>query len=136
MKIPTEEVGGLIHPIGRRATKRKEKEQVVYPVLDLVTTEMSTLRATNVKNSTMFGRYVSMQENTANAALKAIELRDRQQFLKEREQCFKEMKCNDRFLGMNIAEMCPEDQARYAKLKKKLGDATAKNLLLLILTLL
>ena len=52
-----------------------------------------------------------MQENTVNAALKAIEQRDRQQFLKEMEQCLKEMKYKDRILGMNIAEMCPEDQA-------------------------
>ena len=50
----TEKIGGLIHPIGRKATKRKAKEQVVDPVLDLVTKEMSILRATNVKNNTMF----------------------------------------------------------------------------------
>ena len=48
-----EEISGLICPIGRKTAKRKAKEQVADPVLDLVTKEMLTLRATNVKNSTM-----------------------------------------------------------------------------------
>jgi len=58
---PTEVVGGLIHPIGTKAAKRKAKELVADPVLDIVTTEMSTIRATNVKNSTMFEQYVLAQ---------------------------------------------------------------------------
>ena len=101
----------LIHPTGRKATKRKVKEQVADLVLDLVTKEMSTLGATNVKNNTMFERYVLAQEKKANAALNVVELRDRHQSLKEREQHLKEMKYEDRILLMNIVEMCLEDKA-------------------------
>ena len=52
----------------------------------------------------MFERYVLPQEKKADAAEKAVELRDRHQRLKE-------MKYEDKILKMNIAEMCLEDQA-------------------------
>jgi len=55
---PTEEVGGLIRPIGRKAAKRKAKERAHDSVLDVVTKELSALGTTNVKNNTMFERYV------------------------------------------------------------------------------
>ena len=83
---PTEVVGGLIRPIGTKAAKRKAKELVADPVLDIVATEVSTIRATNVKNSTMFERYVLAQERKEDASIKAGKLRDRHQSFKEREQ--------------------------------------------------
>ena len=73
----TEEVGGLIRLTGRKVATRKAKKQVVDPVLELVTREMSTLGGTNVKNSTMFELYILAQEKKAGTALKAVELRDR-----------------------------------------------------------
>ena len=83
--IRTKKVGGLIRSIGRKAAKRKAKGQVTYPVLDLVTKEMSTSGATNIKNSNIFERYVLAQGNKGYAAMKTIKLRDRHQSLKERE---------------------------------------------------
>jgi len=59
---PIEEAGGLICPIGRKAAKRKAKEIAHDSVLDVVTNELSTLGTTNVKNSTMWERYVIAQE--------------------------------------------------------------------------
>ena len=126
---------GLSAPIGTKAAKRKAKELVADPVLDIVTIEVSTIRATNVKNSTMFERYVLAQEKKAEAAVKAVKLRDRHQSLEERKQHLKEMKYEDRILKMNIAEMCPEDQARYGPIQEELGVATVKTRPPLILTL-
>ena len=40
---PTEVVGGLIRPIGTKAAKRKAKALITNPVLDIVTTDMSTI---------------------------------------------------------------------------------------------
>ena len=57
--------------MGSKAAKRKMKEKAQDPVLDVVTKELSTLGTTNVKNNTMFERYVLAQEKNANAAQKA-----------------------------------------------------------------
>ena len=52
----------MIHPIGRQAARRKAKEKVHDLMLNVVTNELSTLGITNVKNSTMFERYVLVQD--------------------------------------------------------------------------
>ena len=117
---PTEVVSGLIHPVGTKVTKRKAKEQVADPVLNIVTTKMSTLRVTNVKNRIKFEQYVLAQEKKADAAVKAVELRDQQQSLEERKQRLKDMKYEDKILKMNIAEMCPEDQPRYGPIPEEI----------------
>ena len=70
---PTEKVGGLICPIGRKPAKRKAKERAHELVLDVVTKELSTLGTTNVKNSTMWERYVIAQEKKAVATKVKVE---------------------------------------------------------------
>ena len=56
-------------------------------MLDVVTKELSTLGTTNVKNSTMWERYVLAQEKAevtkvkADTSKKAVELRDSYQRL-------------------------------------------------------
>ena len=80
-------------------------------MLDLMTEELSPLGTRNVKNSTMFEQYVLVQERKEDAALKDVQLRDRHQALKEREQPLKEMKYKDRILRINFVEICAEDQA-------------------------
>lgn len=42
--------------------------------------------------------------------MQAVQLRDRHQVLKEREQCLKEMKYEEKIVRMNIVEMCAEGQ--------------------------
>jgi len=97
-------------------------------VLDLVTTEMSTLWATNMKNSTMIERYVLAQEKKVDAVVKAVELRDRQQSLEERKQRLKEMKYGDKILKISIAKMCPEDQAQYGPIQEEIRSRYCQNL--------
>ena len=75
------------------------------------TKELSVLGETNVKNSTMFEQYVLARENKVEAAQQFVQLRDRHQAFKGREQCLKEIKYQDKILSMNISEMCAEDQA-------------------------
>ena len=75
--------------------------------------ELSTLGTTNVKNNSMFERYVLAQERKADAAQKAIELRNR-------HERFQGMKFEDKILKMNIIEMCPEDQARYSPIQEEI----------------
>jgi len=50
-------------------------------------------------------QYVQVQQRRAIAAEKAIELRDRQQSFKEREQQLKEIKYEDKIFKMNIAKI-------------------------------
>jgi len=80
---PTEEVGGLLRPIGRKATKRNAKMKVQDLAVDVVTNELSTMGTTNVKNSVMWERYVIAHEKKteaakvkAEAAKRAVELID------------------------------------------------------------
>ena len=124
---PTEVVGGLIRPIGTKVAKRKAKELSTDPVLDIVSTEMSAIRTTNEKNSTMFEQYVLAQKKKAEAAMKVVELRDRHLSLEERKQRLKEMKYEDKILKMNIAEMCPEDQARYGPIQEEIRSCYRQN---------
>ena len=42
-----------------------------------------------------------------------MQLRDRHQLFKEREQHLKKIKCGDWILSMNISEICVENQARH-----------------------
>jgi len=78
------------------------KEKAQDPMLDVVTKVLSTLGTTNVKNYTMFKRYVSAQEKKADAAQKDVQLRDPHQRLRK-------MKYEGKILKMNIAEMYPEN---------------------------
>ena len=116
----TEQVGGLIRPIGRKAAKRKAKERAHDSVLDVVTKELSTLGTTNVKNSTMFERYVIAQEKKAEAAKVKAEAAKRAVELIDSHQHFQRMKYEDKILRMDIAKMCPEDQARYGPLQEEI----------------
>jgi len=100
---PTD-VGGLIRPIRSKATKRNAKEKAPDLVLEVVTRELSTLGTTNLRNSTMFERYVLPQEKKADAAEKAVELRDRHQRLKEMKYEDKILKM---ILGANTAKPHP-----------------------------
>jgi len=116
----TEQVGGLIRPIGRKAAKRKAKERTHDSVLDIVTNELSTLGTTNVKNSTMFERYVIAQETKAAAAKVKAEAAKRAVELIDSHQHFQQMKYEDKILRMDIAKMCPKDQARYGPLEEEI----------------
>jgi len=80
-------------------------------VLDVVTKELSTLGTTNVKNSTMWERYVIAQEKRAEAAKVKAEATKRVVELKDSHQRLERMKYEDKILRMDIAKMCPEDQA-------------------------
>lgn len=66
-----------------------------------------------MKNNSMFERYVLAQERKVDAAQKAIELRNR-------HECLRGMKYEDKILKMNIAEMCPEDQTRYGPIQEEI----------------
>ena len=113
---PTEEVGGLIRPIERKVAKRKAKERAHASVLDVVTKELSTMGTTNVKNSTMFERYVIAQEKKAEPAKVKAEAAKRVVELIDSHQHSQRMKYEDKILRMDIAKMCPDDQARYGPL--------------------
>jgi len=108
---PIEEVGGLICPIGRKAAKRKAKERVHDLVLDVVTKELSTLGTANVKNNTMWERYVIAQEKRAEGAKVKAETAKRAVELRDSHQRLERMKYEDKILKMDIAKMCPEVQA-------------------------
>ena len=116
----TEQVGRLTRPIGRKAAKRKAKERAHDSILDVVTKELSTLGTTNVKNSTMFERYVIAQEKKAEAARVKAEAAKRAVELIDSHQQFQRMKYEDKILRMDIGKMCPEDQARYGPLQEEI----------------
>jgi len=59
------------------------KKKAQDPVLDVLTRESSTWRIKNVKNNIIFEIYILAQGKKEDAAVKAIELRDRYQCLKE-----------------------------------------------------
>jgi len=61
-----------------------------------------------------------MHKKMADAAMEVVQLRDRHQSFKERKQCLKEIKYEDKILKMNIVEMCPEDQARYDPIQEEI----------------
>ena len=75
----------------------------------------------------MFERYVLAQVQKADAAVKAVELRDRQESLEERKQRLKEMKYENIILKMNIAEMCPEDQAQFGPIQEEIKSRYREN---------
>jgi len=105
---PTTEVGGIIRPMGRKAAKRKVKAVVEDPMVEVMTKELSILGSTTLKDSEMFARYVVAQETKAQTSKQAIQLRDRHQSFKERQQCLKKLKYEDWILSMDICATCSE----------------------------
>ena len=95
--IPIEEVAGLIRPMGRKAAKRKAKKKAHGLVLDLIVKELSTLGITNVKNYTMFERYVLTQEKKADVAKQKADVAQKVVQLRDRYQCLQEMKTRARY---------------------------------------
>jgi len=110
---PNEEGDGLLHPIGRKAAKRKAKEKVEHPYMEVMTKELAQFETSTVEKNSILAQYVQIQHRKAMAAEEAIELRDRHQSFKEEEQHLKVKKYEDKILKMNIAQMCHEDRARY-----------------------
>ena len=99
----------------KKRHQKKGEGESTGPVLDVVTKELSTLRTTNVKNSVIFERYIIAQEKKEDVAQKAVELRDR-------HQCLKEMKYEDKILQMNITEMCHKDHAQYSLIQEEIRN--------------
>ena len=117
---PTEEGGGLLRPIGRKAAKRKAKEKVDDPYVERLTTELGKLGTSTVEKNSMLAKYVELQQEKMKQAEKAMQLRDQYQAFKAEEQRIKVMKYEDKILQMNIAQMCPEDRARYGPLQEQI----------------
>ena len=59
------EVGEIIPPIGRKATKRKAKPVAEDPIVEVMTKELLILGSIKLKDSEMFARYVVAQETNA-----------------------------------------------------------------------
>ena len=91
---------------------------------------------TNVKNSSMWERYVITQEKKAEAAKVKAGAAKRVVELRDDHQCFQRMKYEDKILRMDIAMMCPEDQARYGPLQEEIRRRIAKHHPRLMLALL
>jgi len=53
---PNEEGGGLVRRIGRKAVKRKAKEKVEDPYMDIMTKELSQLGTTNVEKNSILAQ--------------------------------------------------------------------------------
>jgi len=82
--------------------------------------KISTMGTTNVKNSVMWERYVIAQEKKAEAAKVKAEAAKRAVELIDSHQYLQRMKYEDKILRMDIAKMCPEDQARYGPLQEEI----------------
>ena len=61
--------------------------------IDIMTKALSQLGTTNVENNFILAQYVQVQQRRAIVVEKDIELRDRRQSFKEREQCLKDEHC-------------------------------------------
>jgi len=118
---PTEEVGGLIRPIGRKAAKKKAKEKAHDLVLDVLIKELSTLGTASLKNNIIWERYVLAQEKKAEAAKVKVETAKKAVERRNSYQRLQRMKYEDKILRMNIAKMYPEDQARYGPLQEEIS---------------
>jgi len=81
--------------MGRKVAKRKAKAVVEDLMVEVMTKELSILGSTKLKDSEVFGQYVIAQETNAQASKQVMQLRDRHQSFKEREQCLKEIKYED-----------------------------------------
>jgi len=57
--------------------------------MDIMTKELSHLGTINLEKNSMLAQYMQVQQRRAIAAEKTIELRDRHQSFKEREQRLK-----------------------------------------------
>jgi len=72
----TNEVGGIIQPIERKAVKRKVTAVAEDLMVEMMTKELSILGPTKVKDSEMFTRYVIAQETKEQVAKLVVQLRD------------------------------------------------------------
>jgi len=78
--------------------------------VEVLTKELPILGSTKLKDSDAFAKYVEVQTSKVQASKDGIALR-------ERQQCLKELKCEDWILSMDLFGMCPEDKARYSAMK-------------------
>ena len=57
---PIEEGGGLLRPIGRKAAKRKAKEKVEDPYMEVLSTELGKLGTASVEKDSVLSEYVEL----------------------------------------------------------------------------
>jgi len=69
-----EERGRLFRPIGRKAAKRKAKEKVEDPYMEVMTKELWKLGTSSVEKNSILTQYVEGQQRKVLAAEKAVEL--------------------------------------------------------------
>ena len=63
---PNEEGGGLLRPIGRKAAKRKAKEKVEDPYVEVLSTELGKLGTAAVEKNSVLSEYVEVQRKSSN----------------------------------------------------------------------
>ena len=119
---PIEEGGGLLRPIGRKAAKRKAKEKVEDPYAEILSKELEKLGTASVEKNSVLAEYVEVQREKLKQAQQAMQLRDQYQAFKAEEQRIRVMKYEDKILQMNIAQMCPEDRARYGPMQEQIRN--------------
>ena len=83
---PNEEGGGLLRPIGRKAAKRKAKEKVEDPCVEVLATELGKLGTATVEKNSVLSEYVERQRKKLKQAQQAMQLRDQYQAFKAEEQ--------------------------------------------------
>jgi len=69
---PNEEGDGLLRPIGRKAAKRKAKEKVENPYVEVLAIELGKLGTATVEKNSMLSEYVELQQEKLKQAQQAM----------------------------------------------------------------